>query len=184
MATYYTEADTATTQRVATLMEEQFPDLREAGVTLTVLFAQNPDGPAVKHHGVPAAAKIKINSLADRAEGKRDCTITIDFAAWKDRGDRAQEALLWHELNHPKVRRDKKTGTIKRDDLGRPKLGAVPDDYTINGFLDCARRYGPDSPEHRSLMGVVDRYRQIGLFDDWDRPERPAASGRRTAASH
>src|SRR5947209_1295570 len=136
MPTTYREADTGHHQQARRLLETAFPDLREAEVTLTLMFAHNPDGPAVKLHGVPAAAKIKVNPLSDRAEGKQDATITLDAEVWDGKAERQREALLFHELTHLVVLRDKETGAIKRDDLGRPRLKCKPDDYCVNGFYE------------------------------------------------
>lgn len=137
MTTYQEETGPAKGQ-LEKIIRNHFPELCEATVTVTLMFAANPDGPAVKHHGCPCVAKIKVNDLADRAEGKADVTITVDAEIY-----------------------DGKTG-------GRPKLGTIPDSYTINGFWECAERYGVDSPEYASIVGVVRSYRQLKLWEEWD----------------
>ncbi len=164
MPTTFEENTGAAKGHLEKLIRRDFPELTEAKVTVTLMFAANADGAAIKHHGVPELAKIKVNSLSDRAEGKADATLTVDQDKWDERTDRQHEAILAHELTHLVVKRDK-DGVVKVDDCGRPKLGTIPDDWTINGFYSNVQRYGADAPERETLEAVCREWKQRKLWD-------------------
>jgi hypothetical protein len=139
-----------------------YPDLVEAGVTVNALFAftDDPERPAVKLHGYPCAAVIKINSAKDRLEGKSDATITIDGRAWAEEwSDDGRVALIEHELQHLIVARSKPTkrdpeARVLSDDAGRPKLKMRPHDFQIGGFVSIARRHGDESFERKTAAAL------------------------------
>lgn len=167
MPTTYQKGSKQQAEQLDELVKHSFPELCQARVNITFMVASNEDGEAIKVHGCPAAAKIKINSLADRAEGKGDATVTVDDAAWNDLSARQQEALLFHELTHLAVVR---TGEdkVKRDDLGRPKLKMRHDDWNLNGFFECIERYGHDAYERRTLGKLTEVLKQKLLWDYLD----------------
>ena len=128
-------------------MELYHGQLLEAGVRIGLLEALakrnqhgEPQGPAIRHHGYPAAAVIKINSLKDRVEGKPDATIVVD-------GDRRGEwtearllALFDHELCHVQLEVDDSGNTVL-DDANRPKLRHVPHDAEVGVFWCVVHRH-------------------------------------------
>lgn len=164
MPTTYEKANEEQAAVLQALIKRAFGELLVADVTVTFMLARNPDGDAIKVHGCAAAAKIKVNGLADRAEGKGDVTLTVDEAAWADKNARQQEALLFHELLHLRVVKTK-TGAVKRDDLGRPVVKTAPDSYVVNGFFECVERYGDDAHEKQTVKGVVGEYERRGLWE-------------------
>src|SRR4051812_37217959 len=81
----------------------------------------NPKGPALKHHGVPCYATVKIVSQKDRVMGQADAINTLDGDRWPTIDKATRIAILDHELTHlePLLEED---GAPKEDDCGRPKL--------------------------------------------------------------
>lgn len=109
-------------------------------------------GVAIKLHGTRALAKVKINSLADRAEGKPDATITIDGDEWPDWSEERQRAVIDHELHHIEVVYERDSQTVwKTDDLGRPVLRLRPHDFDVRGFDVIRARWGMASIEHEAV---------------------------------
>jgi hypothetical protein len=167
----HSPATSDVTALIRDVIDEHYPDLAEAEVTINALFAYAPEGkPAVKLHGRPCYAVIKINSEKDRVEGKADTTMTIDGAAWKAFDDERRLALIGHECHHILVQRDK-DGEIKSDDAGRPKLKLRPHDWEFGGFDEIARRYGRASIEVMTVRTLVDERRQ--LFWAWGDDQAP-----------
>lgn len=145
--------------------QQYHPELVEAGVTFAVLMAENEDGPAVKVHGWPCAAKVKVNNLEQRTQGMADATITIDSEQWTLYSSAQCEALLDHELEHLVLAKDK-DGAVKRDDLNRPKLRCRPHDYELAGFVSVAKRHGREAVEVAEAKKFRERFGQYLLFDD------------------
>lgn len=141
--------------------------LQEAGVRIGLLEALakrnqhgEPQGPAIRHHGYPAAAVIKINSLKDRVEGKPDATIVID-------GDRRGEwsnarllALFDHELCHVQLDVDD-SGNVILDDANRPKLRHVPHDAEVGVFWCVVDRHKGLAFETDSFAEINKQFRQM-----------------------
>jgi len=157
------------------VIAEHYPDLAEAEVRISAFFAWpgKNGGPAVKLHGYPCAAVVKINSNPKaRMDGLPDATITIDGVGWADQWDDDQKrALIDHELHHVLVVRDKKTGEIKSDDSGRPKLAMKPHDWQFGGFDDIARRHGRAAFEVQAVRMLKDERGQ--LFWGWGDDQAP-----------
>lgn len=134
------------------IMEQDYTEINEAGVTVEVLFAYAPKDeetgepltPAVKVHGVPAAAKIQVMSQANRAAGSADVRITVDGDRWQDWSDRRQEAVLAHEIHHIELKRDEE-GNILLDDCHRPKIKLKQHDLDLGVFFPIMKRYGEDA---------------------------------------
>lgn len=169
MATVYGKCDASVAQIVDEMIEAHFPDLKEAEVKVQCMFADagaDAEGdpvPAVKLHGLPCEAVVKINATKDRAEGKADATITIDKRVWDDKDDRQKQALMHHELYHLIVKRDD-VGQIETDDLGRPKLKMRQHDWEIAGFLSTVKLFGEAATEVKAAKAFRDQYGQF-LFD-------------------
>lgn len=148
-------------------VEEYAADLRlkfhgqldACGVRIHYIMARatrNEDGDrvgvAIKLHGVRALAKVKINGLADRAEGKADATITIDGDEWPDWSEERRIAVIDHELQHVEVVFERDSQTVwKTDDLGRPVLRLRPHDFDVRGFDVIRAQHGMASVEHEAV---------------------------------
>ncbi len=141
-----------------------FPDLKEAGVTFTVLTASSEDGAPVKWKGVPATAVIKVNNLKDRTEGKADLTVTIDEEKWGGMTPQERKALLHHELLHPQLLLDE-AGRVKRDNVDRPRMKLRPDDFVLSGFHEVVEKYGKDAGERQGVAAVVRKWEEDGLWE-------------------
>jgi len=125
--------------------------LVEAQARILVLFASNPDGPALKRAGAPAAARIRVLSLMWRVATDFDALLEIDEGVWSELEEDSRAALIDHELSHLSVvdygefedEDGAKSPRFKRDDIGRPKLATVdPDWFATDGFLGVVKRHG------------------------------------------
>lgn len=162
MPTTYSPAPTDLLSTLTDLRRRYHADLDRAGVTIRVLMAANPDGDALRHHGYPALALVKINNLRDRAAGLDDATMLVDAGWWKDASDEEREAVLDHELTRIEVKKDD-GGNPVLDDCERPKLGKRPCDFFFSGFTTIAKRYGAASQEHRAAQQVQEHWLQPTL---------------------
>src|SRR5262245_4301901 len=149
---------------VMKLVERNYPDLGD--VTYNLLFAHGPrdengqiKAPALKLHGYPCCAIIKINSLEQRVAGLADVTIKIDGDEWPDWDDRRRAAILDHELYHlvPFI----KGKAIQTDDAGRPKLKLRNHDWQLGGFAEIVRRHGDHAVEAVAFRATADRHGQL-----------------------
>lgn len=141
------------------VIQEHHRELVDAGVTVGIVMQTKFDEddneiPSLRCHGAQANAVVKIVSRKERTHREADAEITIDGVIWKSLSEICQKALLDHEVTHLIVKRDRKTQQFKRDDLGRPCLGMIPDDFTLTGFLDVVRRYGNAALEYQSVTRV------------------------------
>lgn len=179
MGTTYQFADEADVlDRMARVMRDAHPRLREAGVKVVVLFAFNPDGDAIKHAGYPALAKVKPLSLKDRVTKEADAELLIDEREWRTLREEQKDALLDHELSHldridlkgdelRKARQeDAKAPVWKLDDLGRPRLRSVPGDWSAgDGFKAVIFRHRAAAIEFHNLArakAIADAARRAG----------------------
>lgn len=166
MPTTFRKADDDVLGLLAKVMRDHHPDLLEAGVLVGVVMASNPSGDAVKHHGAPAFACIKVVSLRDRVTKGTDAELLIDADKWADLRPRQQLALLDHELAHLKLKKswrrdildenDEPTGETElkweADDLDRPKLKTIPGDWDSgDGFARVVARWGSDAIEYENI---------------------------------
>lgn len=137
------------------------PHLVEAGVTVCLLQAHArvnertgiPKGPALKLHGYPCMATIKINSENARIEGAADCTLVIDGDRFFDLEEAEQIATFDHELEHLIVAKDK-YGQVKLDNCNRPKLKMKPHDIVIGGFNSIVDRHGINALESQQYRDI------------------------------
>jgi len=161
---------------VERVIDKSFPELKEAGVTINILFAYKTnkyDAPivALRKDGHALAAKISITSQEDRARGQADCKLVIDDFGWGTMKDMHRAALIDHELRHlslgaikPTKKNDFATG-LKRDDLGRPVIKICPHDWVLTGFARTAEIYGDYSIEARQFLHFKAEYgAQLELF--------------------
>jgi hypothetical protein len=113
------------------------------------------DPPAVlKLHGVRCAATIRVNSYADRVQGKPDVTVTIARDSWEAFSDEQKLALIDHELEHllPDLDDEKNP---RSDDLGRPKFKMRPHDWDLSGFASVVRRHGRAAVEVKTTVNFI-----------------------------
>lgn len=152
---------------VKDVMRQYHTDLAERGVTVEVIgaFADTDDagqprGPALKHHGWPALATVKINALKDRVAGMSDARITLDGDRWPELNHERQLALIDHELEHLEIVRDS-AGGVKLDDAGRPKLTMRPHDFELGGFESVVNRHKRNAPETDVYEGIYKKFTQL-----------------------
>lgn len=167
MPTVYSNGSADMYAAVAARLKAAEPELAAAGVKVGVLLASNPDGPAVKHGGYPCSATIRVVSARDRVAKGYDAELTIDDTVWAELSPTGREALVAHELRHlrlvpAKVKKgqepDPDAPAWQVDDLGRPKLKAVPADWNAgDGFAEIVAEFGESAVELASLRAVVAR---------------------------
>lgn len=163
--TTYVQADETVLALVAMAMGQYHQRLQAIGLTYNVLMAHapegddgEPDGPALKQHGAPALALIKINSLKHRAHGLADVEIVLDGDQWPEFSRAKRLAILDHELTHIEP-------TMKFDDLGRPKLTMRQHDFQVGWFFDVAQRHGGESVEVEQFKTATYEFAQLNLFE-------------------
>ena len=152
------------------LINRFHPDLREKGtrVQIEYVFAEmepdsngdRPTGDAVKLHGRPCYAVVKIISAKDRALGGLDARVTIDKAKWGEMSASERRALIDHELLHLTAVRDD-AGFMKMDAYERPKLRMRHHDWDLGWFDEIAKRHGPHSIEVQQARKLADEGRTI-----------------------
>lgn len=162
MPVTYQVADDEVKGLVADVMEATFPELAEADLAVDVLMAfaavdkdGNQTGVAVKLHGVPCLATIRVVNLKDRVAGLGDVRIILDGDRWPESSDARRRALIDHELNHVELQRDD-AGAVKTDDAERPVVKLKPHDFELGGFWATVVRHGKDAPEatiHADIAG-------------------------------
>lgn len=163
MGTTYCKDNMAIGEIVADLMPKHHGRLDAIEVSVDVMIATNNRGPAVKLHGRPCIATVKVNSLKDRARGYADATITIDRGAWGRLSEASRVAVIDHELEHLQPVRDKKSGQPKYDDRGRPRLTCKPHDWDLGGFIAIVDRHGDAAVDAMAIRKVLEthlKYRQ------------------------
>ena len=146
-------------------IQQHHPDLAQHEVTVALYWASSTKQgePALKHHGYPAAALIKINAdVRLRLKGTADASITIDAAHWERLDTLQREALLDHELEHLQVAKSKH-GNVKLDDAGRPKLRMAQHDFELGVFYAVVERYGRTCIDAQMLAHAGRRLEQLQL---------------------
>lgn len=154
-------ADKEHKEMLASVIAKYHPSLVEYKVRVGIIVAfarrdelDRPKGPAVKLHGYPCWATVKINSQKDRVEGKPDATVTIDGDRWDDLPEARQIAILDHECHHL-------VPTGETDDCFRPKLEMRLHDIVIGGFSTIAERHGADSVEVETAEQIATAFGQL-----------------------
>lgn len=156
----YRVADASIDKLVTETMEQHHPDLIEAGVTVSALFADE-----LLHRGMPAKATIKVNSAKDRVEGKADATITIDEPTWEDMPEEERTALLDDTLEYLLLIRDE-AGRVKTDHAERPRMNNRQPDFELRGFWNVTERHKEAAPEAVAYKPIQHGFRQRLLFED------------------
>lgn len=168
MATYRL-ADPEVSELIKRLIGKHHRDLAEAGVRVGARLAfatvdentGEPKGPALKHHGYPAGAIVRIVSHRDRVAGMPDAMIDLDGEAWEnDWDDDRKAAVIDHELTHLEVQYDE-DGAVKLDDCHRPKLKMRLHDWELGGFAEIAKRYKEAALEVEGARKMADKYGQM-----------------------
>jgi hypothetical protein len=168
-----TQADQSVTDVVTRIVERYHQPLRDAGVTFAVQVARpktDEDGEpvevALKEHGYPCSAKVRIIPYRDRVNGLPDAEITIDGDEWDTLTDRQREALMDHEIEHLELSVTVTAAgatVVNRDDCERPKLKIRKHDHSHGWFDSVVRRHGEASPEWRSWDEFEQRRQQLWL---------------------
>lgn len=160
--TTYLLADDDTVRLLAETRAKYHPVLDEIGVRVSILMAiaavdkdGNKKGPALKVHGVPALAKVRIVKHSDRVQGMADAEIVVDGDEWAFFPREKKVAILDHELLHldPQIDEDGKPVT---DDGGRPVLKMRHHDHQIGWFKEIAERHGKHSVEMEQARAMFD----------------------------
>lgn len=170
--------------RLERIIDQYHPELRDAGVTFALRFAEGKEDaagevtPPIRVGGYPASAKVRIVSYSDRVNGMSDAEITIDKGEWDMLTEREADALLDHEATHLELKlkvvkneEGEETEVIDRDDLDRPKLKMRRHDQQIGVFHGVVRRYGRAAPEHRLWEALAEKREQLWLPYMTDDPE-------------
>lgn len=153
----YTICPKAVSDRSAALLKKHFPQHHKLGVTVEHLFVSHDgEGPALKHAGYPAAGVIRKTSTKERAAGRADAEMVLDYEHFQTLSPRQQDALLHHELYHLALDLDAKTKAPKADAAGRPVLKLRKHDHQFGWFDETARLYGPDSGEVRQARSLLE----------------------------
>ncbi len=157
----FRQADPDDLRLLEQVIAEWHPHLREHGVTINLLYVHatrdertgEPKGPALKLHGYPAQAIVKINSLQQRAEGLTDATIRLDGDNVESWTLAYKRAILDHEAEHIEILSDD-DGNAQVDDAGRPRLRIRPHDSQIGVFYNVAKRHGDVSAEVQAMRSL------------------------------
>ena len=161
----YTVCPKSVSDRSAALLKKHFPLHHKLGVSIEHLFVSHDgEGPALKFGGYPAAGVIRKTSTKERAAGRADAEMVLDFEHFKTLSPRQQDALLHHELHHLAVDIDGKSKQPKVDAAGRPVLKLRKHDRQFGWFDEIARIYGEDSGEVRQARQLVAEQGQL-YFD-------------------
>lgn len=158
MPTYQAADDTVKQMADALLRKhETHKPIVEAGVKVDYVFAypdldenDQPTSNAIKVNGYPAAGMCRILNLKDRAMGRADAEITLDYPHWEEASTREKEALLDHELHHITLGKG-------RDDLQRPKLRMRKHDVQVGWFTAIAERHGTASCERIQAVQIMEK---------------------------
>lgn len=153
------------------IIEQYRGELRDAGLKIDIVKAYatrnengDPTGPAIKLHGQPAHAIVRIIGLKDRAKGHGDAEITVDGDDWHLFSEMEQRAILHHEIEHLVLVTDAKSGAVKRDDLDRPKLRMRLHDHQFGWFDNVARIYRENAIEVQQASSFLRDVTRVQLY--------------------
>ncbi len=121
----------------------------------------------LKWHGYPCLAVVKIIGPKDRAMGRADAEISLDFKRWEELSDEQRLALLDHELSHLEL-------TGKTDDHGRPKLKMRLHDVQAGWFVGVAERHGAASQEVQQAQEIAREHGAALLQGEFDFRHEPS----------
>jgi len=188
MSTIYERATLETIDTASELLRAHYPGLVGAKVKIDFIMARasldeatgEPTGPAITHQGYPANGLCRILSLKDRVMGRGDCEIILDGDQWPKWKDEVRRALIDHELYHVQICMDERTGQLKRDDIGRPKLRLRKHDFQVGWFHEIAERHGKASFEVRQALTLKCR---ANIYFQGELNFRPAVVERETVSA-
>lgn len=159
----YERADEAIAKQVRAVMREHHKHLADAEVAIDVLAAYapkdangSPKRPALKARGFQVLAKIRITAPTERACGRADAELVLDGDQYPEESPEQQAALIDHELTHLHLVPGEAGLSVKRDELGRPKLAMRAHDREYGWFDECVRRHGAAAGEARQLAAFMD----------------------------
>ncbi len=154
MGTTYEACGGAVDALIATTIKAHHPDLHRLEATVAAVFVVKVDKEGtpqvgLKRNGLPAAAKIQVTPLADRAREMADAKLTICQYAWARLNENQRLALIDHELQHLELKptEDEDGAPVEVDDLGRPRLKLRPHDWELAGFQAVVERHGENALE-------------------------------------
>lgn len=161
MATFL-KAPPEVNEFVQDVMRQYHPDLFGQEVTTQCVMALaelnedgDPKGPAIKCHGFPAAATIRITSQKARVHGHAMVELTIDEKRWGELTEAQRTALVDHELTHLEIAKENGGKDIAYDQCDHVKLKIRQHDWQIGGFESVIQKHGKDALEAMSVMEVV-----------------------------
>lgn len=160
MATKFDPAPESVTKVVYDVLDKHRPALTDAGVTVGVFLASGwiDDGgdviekPALTRHGRAVLVLVEVNNHKKRAAGLPDVSLFVDNDNWNLRNADRQTAAIDSGLTSLELVTDAKTGAVKRDAGGRPRLRVVPGDMHVDGHSACVRRHGKAAVEAVALV--------------------------------
>ena len=179
--TTYERAQDSTCDILAGVMDEFHPHLRDASVVVDILLAHaatdangDTSGPALRLHGYPCCATIRIVGLKDRVAGRGDAEMLVDGDRCDTWSDEQLRAIFDHELTHLELQVSDQ-GNVRRDDIDRPLLRIRKHDHQFGWFDAVARRHGKHSIEVQQAhqLTAMDELRQLYL------PGIPEVAGKR-----
>lgn len=180
----YEQAGTDVVELIADRIDECYQEtLGKAGVTVACVlkFAPldkdtgKPKGAALKLHGWPCAATVKITPLLQRVLGVADVVITLDGDRWTHWSDGRKAAIIDHELHHVGVTFNT-ADEPDTDDHGRPKLHTIHHDWQTGGFREIVERHGPDALEVTQATDFIEAGGdQLLLGLGWTQPAEAAS---------
>ena len=172
MGTVYWKADASIVAFIDNVMEKYHQDLHINKVKIGTIMAMSSseETTALKLHGYPVAAMVKIVPLKDRITKEYDVEMLVDAALWKESSIKRKTALIDHELSHLAVKRKKpekpkkgepvkesgNLGEVVYDDIGRPVVKTVKADYNVgDGFLHVIQRHQEESFETINIYNAM-----------------------------
>ncbi len=178
------------------VLKRNYSDLTKEKVTIDLLEAmpgldekgEEKDEHAIVVGGYPADGCCSVTPYRWRVKGCADAEIQIDKHWWDHHSEKERLALIDHELYHLELKRNKKDDTVRRDDLGRPKLGIRKHDREFGWFDEVAERNGEHSHEVQQARTLLHpearKIYQLELDFPKQQPNRtPASKGGRKAAA-
>jgi len=168
--TTYAKADKQAKANMAHAMKRYHPELRDAEVSVDLLLAYGPRdangdlvSPALTSKGLQCLGKIRVLGLKDRVAGRGDAEMLLDGDQIDEWSDEELAAIIDHELTHLELQ-VADDGTVKRDDIDRPKLRIRPHDREYGWFDSVARRHPEHSVEVRQARQLLDEHDTRQLY--------------------
>lgn len=168
--TTYAKADRQAKAAMIRAIERYHPELRDAEVSVEMLLAYGPRdangdlvSPALMSRGLQCLGKIRVLGLKDRVAGRGDAEMLLDGDHIDEWSEEELSAIIDHELTHLELQ-VADDGTVKRDDIDRPKLRIRPHDREYGWFDSVARRHAENSVEVRQARQLLDQHDTRQLY--------------------